>query len=123
MMKSGRSATALDLLRKLRARNPDNAEIPYLMGRIYFEKLWWGDGFEAYRSAIARDQAYRQDPDLISDVLKSLVSETEGAAGERCIEREIGAAAIPYVQELTRSKSQNIRTRATHLLAKLKPPG
>jgi len=123
LLKIGRSTTALEILRKLRARYPGNAEVPYVMGRVYFDKLWWSDGFEAYQAAVARNPAYRQDPTLISDVLKSLVSEKESANGARFIEREVGAAAIPYVEELTASKNQNIRARAKVLLARLKSPG
>jgi serine/threonine protein kinase len=119
LVRGGRAGTALEALRKLRARNPKDAEIHYLMGRAYFDKLWWNDGFEAYHAAIALDPSYRTDRDLITDVLKSLVSDRYGAAGARFVEREIGAAAVPYVEDLTRSKSVNIQKRATRLLPRL----
>src|SRR6185436_7306899 len=75
LLKGGRWAAAIDTLRKLRAKHPDNAEVAYVMGHAYFEKMWWSDGFEAYRAAIARNPDYRRDPQLIGDVMKSFVSD------------------------------------------------
>jgi hypothetical protein len=121
MLRGGRSAVVLDALRRLRAKYPDDAEIPYLMGHAYFDKLWWNDGFEAYRAAIARNPAYRQDRELIGDVLKSFASNRYAGVGAHFIEREIGAAAIPYLEELVRSKSPNVRAHASRLLTKLRP--
>jgi len=51
--------------------------------------------------------------------LKSLISERHGAIGARFIEQEIGAAAIPYLEEAMRSNSESVRARASHLLTKL----
>jgi hypothetical protein len=119
LVRAGRGTAALDTLRKLRARYPDNAEVAYLMGNVYFDRLWWIDGFAAYRVAVSRNPAYRQDRTLIANVLKSFMSERYGSVGARFIEREIGAAAIPYLENAARSRSQNERARAMHVLAKL----
>jgi serine/threonine-protein kinase len=119
LVRAGHFTAGIEALRKLRARYPDNAEVAYVMGNIYFERLWWNDGFASYRVAVSRNSAYRHDRVLILNVLKSLVSESHGGVGERFIEHEIGSAAIPYVEEAARSSSRNVSTRAARLLAKL----
>jgi hypothetical protein len=119
LVRAGHVTAGIEALRKLRARYPDNAEVAYVMGNVYFDRLWWNDGFAAYRVAVSRDSAYRQDRVLILNVLKSLVSESHGGVGERFIEREIGSAAIPYVEAAVQSSSRNESTRAARLLARL----
>ena len=81
--------------------------------------MWWSDGFDAYRAAVNRAPAYRQDRTLILNVVKSFMSERYGGIGARFIEREIGAAAIPYLEQATRSNSQSVRARAARLLVTL----
>jgi serine/threonine-protein kinase len=120
LVRAGHGGAALELLRKLRLKYPEHARVAYLMGNVYFDRMWWGDGFEAYRVAV-RDPAYRQDPTLITNVVKSLISERYGGVGTRFIEREVGAAAVPYLQDAARSKSQSVHARASRLLAKLNP--
>jgi hypothetical protein len=119
LARAGHVSAGIEALRKLRARFPDNAEVAYVMGNVYFDRMWWNDGFAAYRVAVSRDPAYRHDRILILNVLKSLVSDSHGSVGERFIEREIGSAAIPYVEEAARSNSRNMSTRAARLLARL----
>jgi hypothetical protein len=120
LVRAGHFTASIEALRKLRAKYPDNAEVAYVSGNVYFDRMWWNDGFAAYRVAVSHDSAYRHDRVLILNVLKSLVSESHGAVGERFIEREIGSAAIPYVEEAARSSSRNVSTRAARLLARLK---
>jgi hypothetical protein len=119
LVRAGHEAAALDALRKLRVKYPDNPDVAYLMGNVYFDRMWWGDGFDAYRVAVTREPAYRHDRTLISNVLKSFISERYGATGARFIEREIGDPAIPYLEQATRSNSLSVRAHASHLLAKL----
>jgi hypothetical protein len=119
LIRAGRTAAALDLLRKLRAKHPADPEVAYLMGNLYFDRMWWNDGFEAYRVALSGNPAYRKDPLLISNVVKSFISERYAPIGARFIEREIGSAAIPSLEEAARSTSPNVRGHASRLLAKL----
>src|SRR5439155_22556786 len=119
LARGGRAAAALDALRKLRVKYPDNPDVAYVTGNVYFDRRWWNDGFDAYRVAVRGEPAYRQDRTLIMNVLKSFMSERYGGIGARFIEREIGAAAIPYLQEATRSNSQSVRAHASRLLTRL----
>jgi predicted Zn-dependent protease len=119
LLRAGHASAALDALRKLRAKYPDNPDVAYVMGNGYFDRMWWNDGFNAYRVAVSRDPAYRHDRVLISNVLKSFESDRYGSVGARFIEREIGAAAIPYLEEAARSSSRNVHAHASRLLARL----
>jgi eukaryotic-like serine/threonine-protein kinase len=119
MVRAGRDSDAIVLLRKLRAKYPNSAEVAYVQGNVYFDRMWWSYGFDSYRAAVRLDPAYRQDRLLIGNVMKSFISNRWGSTGERFIEREIGAAAIPYLREATRSNSMSMRNRASRLLARL----
>ena len=119
LVRAGRGSAALDMLRKLRLKYPNNPRVAYLIGNVYFDRMWWSEGFDAYRVAVTGNAAYRQDRTLIVNVLKSFMSERYGSVGARFIEREIGAAAIPFLQDAARGNSVSIRARASRLLAKL----
>jgi serine/threonine-protein kinase len=120
LIRAGRETAALESLRKLRAKHPRDPEVAYLMGNVFCQRMWWSDGFEAYRTAVSGNPAYRQDPVLISNVVKSLISERHAGIGEHFIEHEIGSAAVPALEEASKSSSPNVRSRAARLLAKLK---
>jgi hypothetical protein len=119
MIRAGRDSDAIALLRKLRAKYPNNAEIAYVQGNVYFDRMWWSYGFDSYRAAVRLDPAYRQDRVLIGNVLTSFVSSRWGGTGEKFIEREVGAAAVPYLHEATRSSSMSMQKRASRVLSHL----
>jgi tetratricopeptide (TPR) repeat protein len=121
LIRARRHTEAIRVLRKLEGEHPTSAEIPYLLGNVYFERLWWSDGFEAYRAAIRIDPSYREDPRVIGDAIRSLQSRSQSWRGARFLERDIGAPAIPQLRKAAKSNSLGIRRHALRLLAQLEP--
>ena len=116
---SGDWRGAVKKLEQLRKRYRDNAAIPYALGHLYMSKLWGQEAFAAYKEAVDKNPAYRTDPVLIRDAVRSLVSDSHAWRGAEFIRREIGQAAIPYLQEVQDSKATRVRYHARRLLAEL----
>jgi serine/threonine-protein kinase len=116
-----RTSDATARLQKLRKQYPANAYLPFVIGNLYFDRLVWKKGFEAYRDAIALDPAYRRDPRVIANAIRSLASRSQAWRGVRFLEQEIGAPAIPLLEEVADSRSLGIRNHSRRLLARLRP--
>jgi len=114
LVAGGEREAAIDLLQKSRAAYPDNADIPYLAGKLYFGKLWWTDGLKHFRDAVRIDPRYRTDPELIKTVLKGFIT-TPSYNDELAafLRNDIGPAALGYLEETARDHpNATIRARA-----------
>ncbi len=114
LLTSGKREAALELLNSSRAVFPGNAEMPYLAGRIYFAKLWFGDGLRSFREAIRLEPAYRTDNELIKSVLRGFITTPSYDAEIAAFLRDqIGAPAAAFLDETARTHpSASIRARA-----------
>jgi serine/threonine-protein kinase len=120
LAEAGDTDGAIALLDAGRKTYPDAGGLPFEMGRLYFARLWWRDGLEAFRAAIRVDATYRTDPDLIKTVLRGFITTPDTDEGlSRFLLVDIGPPAIPYLQETAQSHpSQKVRARAAALLAR-----
>jgi len=114
MIDSKKTSQALDLLTKGRAVFPGNAQMAYLAGRLYFDRLFWNDGLAAFRAAIKLDAAYRSDPELIKTVLRGfLVTPSYNGDLATFLRNDIGELAAGFLEEAARSHPQaGTRARA-----------
>ncbi len=108
----GRIDAAIDLLESLRKVHPGDARAPYLLGRLYFDKLWWRDGLQAYRAALRADPTLASDLALQKDLLRGfLITPRYFAPIASFMRDEIGAPMVPLLEETARSHP-NPKTRA-----------
>lgn len=114
MIADGNKEPALKMLMQLERAYPDNPEIPYLLGRMYFDKLWWNDGVKAYRAAIAIDERFRTYPPLIKSALRGfIVTPRRNKPVAEFLRDDIGEAAEPYLLETaTDHPNDKVRRRA-----------
>ena len=87
-------------LQKLTHKYPNNEELPYLMGQLYFTKLWVGDGLKSFRSAIKLNPLYRSNPFLLRAVISGLGNDSDHAQVRRFLAQDIGRPAAPYLEEV-----------------------
>lgn len=107
-------------LQKLCGRHSSNAELPYLLGQLYFARLWVGDGLKAFRRALALDPQFRENPFLIRAAVGGLANDSDHRQVARFLSQEVGAPAAPYLEEVQYSDARGaVRERAEAILRSL----
>jgi serine/threonine-protein kinase len=103
LLARGRKKSALRKLLELRREAPDSAEVHYLLGRLYFDRLWWNDGLEAFAQAIQLDARYATYQPLIKSALEGFIVSPEYHRGiADFLRNEIGDLARPYLEATAR---------------------
>ena len=115
------STKTIKELQKLCGKHPQNSELPYLLGQLYFGKLWVGDGLKSFRRAIALNPAYRAHPYLLRAAVSGLGNDRDSGQVRSFLVREIGAPAGPYLEEVIYGDyRQQVKERAAGLLREIK---
>jgi hypothetical protein len=100
---NGEREAAIDLLIKARVVYPDDADLPYHAGKLYFSKLWWTDGLKSFRDAIRLEPTYRTDPELIKTVLKGFITTpTYNEELASFLREDIGEPSKMFLEETAR---------------------
>jgi eukaryotic-like serine/threonine-protein kinase len=117
----GEVAAAIRGLEALRSKDPKRAAVHYALGNLYAELQRWPAAVDAYSAALARQRLYRNDAALIGDVVEALASDAAAQRASRLILDVIGKAALPRLNQATRSSNATLRTRARGLRMQLAP--
>jgi len=114
LIERGQKSAAIDLLVAARKIYPQDARLPYIAGKLYFEKLYWTDGMKMFHDAIRLDPSYRTDRELIRTVLRGFITTPRADAGLAAfLHDEIGDEARPFLEETaSEHPSSLIRARA-----------
>lgn len=121
VVQGDRSTKTLKELQKLSYRFPKNAEVAYILGHFYCEKLWMVDGLAYFRRAIQLDSSYRTSPYLIKAVVAGLGNDSDHSKVEHFLVQEIGQSAAPFLMDvLDGTWRQQVKDRAADILRKLK---
>jgi eukaryotic-like serine/threonine-protein kinase len=116
LVAGGQSAQAIELLERLRAEKPNDADAPYLLATIYFDGRRWTEGLSSATLAIKKNRAFRTDGDLIRGAIAALVSDAAYPRAQAFL-RGLGAAAVPFLKDAARrDPSPRVRERAGELL-------
>jgi TolA-binding protein len=97
LIKDGKRADAMASLRALQKKSPKSAYIPFLLGNLYFDQMWWGVGLEHYAEAIKKNNGYRNNPVINRNVIKMLSS---GKTQQRAVNFLRGTIGHPAGQYL-----------------------
>jgi eukaryotic-like serine/threonine-protein kinase len=120
LIKAGKKGEAIAALEKLQRANPKSAYIPYLLGNLYFERMWWTDGMQRYRAAIANNREYRKRAVLIKNTIRALGSAKTSGKAWSLLQSVIGAPALPYLRSAAKSDGNpKVRSKATTLVKKI----
>jgi tetratricopeptide (TPR) repeat protein len=121
LVAAGRKDQAIHVLLQLAEAHPERGEIPYFLGRLYLDKLWWHDGLKAYRRAIELDPSFRTYEPLIRSVLRGFVVTPEHHPDiAEFLRSDIGDAARPYLQETAQEHPRaKVRKRAARELERM----
>jgi len=93
----------------------------FLLGTLYFRKMYWSDGFDAYAIAISRDPSYRSHPVVLANAVAGLGSRSKPHLAERFIRKHLGAEVLPVLDEAAaNAKHKHHRERAAKLARELR---
>ena len=120
---AGKKLEAIVGLQRLRRQNPKSAYIPYLLGNLYFERLWFTQGLEAYGGAVANDHSYRGRATLSRNAIRALGAGKTHAKAYALLKNVVGRSALPYLRRAAAADpSGDVRARAAALVRALDPP-
>jgi serine/threonine protein kinase len=111
-IKDGKRDLALSSLNALWKKSPKSSYIPFLLGNLYFDKLWWAVAMDHYKAAISKNGGYRSNAVLNRNVIKMLGSPRTVKKATGFIRTTIGKPAIPYLKQAAKSEP-NDRVRKT----------
>ncbi len=108
-------------LEDLARAHPQHAGVHLALAHAYIERPWWPRAIETYRDALAIDPSLASNEQLIRDVLRALSSESSHPLAADFLARDVGAPALPYLEELTGStRSPKQRARAQRVIERIR---
>ncbi|HUH02426.1 MAG TPA: protein kinase [Kofleriaceae bacterium] len=120
LVRAGRDREAQQALESLRSKRPGDAAVAYHLANLYYDRPWPPQALRAYRDAMRLDPGYRSDPTLLANTIRALSSHSARGLAFQLLEREIGAPALPLLEETAASHgNKQVRARAARLAAKL----
>ena len=121
MIKRGQRQPALLGLRQLWKKNPRSAQLPYLIGNLYYDQKWWSVAMDHYRAAIDRSAAYKRNGILIRNVVHMLGSKQTRGKASWFLRKTVGRPAKPYLRlAARRDPSPAIRRSAAWLVRQIR---
>jgi eukaryotic-like serine/threonine-protein kinase len=116
----GKSDAAIRAVQQLRRKRPRDAQLPFLLGNVYFEKGWMLDGLAKYRETIALSSGYRKNARIQRDAVRALGFDRAYPRARALLVRDVGRAALPTLRRASRADgSQVVRRRANSIVKQL----
>lgn len=98
--------------------DPDNPELNYMVGSIYFESRRWKDGIEAYARAIEKDPEYRSRPLISRNMIRGLRNQRIKEDARAMILEHLRDEALPHLEDaLTRTRQEQEQQTLRELIA------
>jgi serine/threonine-protein kinase len=121
LRRARRFQAAIDRGKTLIKSHPKVAAAHLAYGHIYFDRMWWSDGFAAYEKALAIDSSLASDSTVIGNAIRGLSSRSRPWLAERFIRAHLGAAAIEALEQTaSTTRSKSLRQRARRLAGQLR---
>ncbi len=116
LIKDGKRDLALASLNALWKQSPKSAYIPFLLGNIYYDRLWWSVAMDHYKAAIVKNGRYRSNAVLNKNVIRMLASPKTQRKATGFLRTTIGKWAVPYLRIAAKSEpNDRVRKQAAAL--------
>jgi serine/threonine protein kinase/tetratricopeptide (TPR) repeat protein len=116
LIKEGQRDAALASLARLHREQPKSSLIPFLMGNLYFDKLWWAAAMDNYQEAIKKNAGYRNNPTLNKNVITMLSSSRTRQRATNFLRGVIGHPAAAYLRyEAAHAENPVVKKQAAAL--------
>jgi len=117
LIKDGQREVALASLTRLHREQPKSSLIPFLIGNLYFDKLWWSAAMDNYQEAIKKNSAYRNNPTLNKNVIVMLSSGKTRQRATNFLRGVIGHPAAAYLRyEAAHAENPVVKKQAANLV-------
>ena len=121
MLKDGKRELARQSLHALWKKSPNSAQIPFLLGNIYNDKLWWSVAMDHYKIAIIKNGGYKANAILNKNVISMLASPKTVRKAQAFIRTNLGRSARPYLANAAKyHKNGNVKKQAASLLKQIR---
>ena len=116
LIKDGKRDLALASLNALWKRSPQSAYIPFLLGNIYNDRLWWSVAMDHYKAAINKNGKYRGNAVLNRNVIRMLASPKTQRKATAFLRTTIGKYSLLYLRTAAKSeRNPTVRKQAAAL--------
>jgi len=116
MIKEGKRDLALSSLHALGKRSPKSGYISFLLGNLYYDKLWWGVALEQYKEAIKKHAGYKANTVLIKNSIRMLASPRTRRTADSLLRHTIRRPAVPHLRTAAKNDPNgNVRKAAAGL--------
>ena len=116
LIQDGKRDLALASLNALWKKSPQSAYIPFLLGNLYNDKLWWSVAMDHYKAAITKNGKYRGNAVLNRNVIKMLASPKTDKKAAAFLRNTIGKSAVGYLKIAAKTeKNDRVRKQAASL--------
>jgi serine/threonine protein kinase len=121
LIRQNKTGQAMGVIQVLRRKSPKSAELPYLLGDLYFDRHWWSDGLAKYREAIRLGPGYRKKASIQRNAILALSDDRTYPRARALLVKDIGRTAVPRLKKAAKSDpSRSVRKRASSVLAALR---
>jgi serine/threonine-protein kinase len=121
LIRQNKTGQAMGVIQVLRKKSPKSAELPYLLGDLYFDRHWWSDGLAKYREAIRLGPGYRKKASIQRNAILALSDDRTYPRARALLVKDIGRTAAPRLKKAAKSDpSRSVRKRASSVLAALR---
>jgi len=116
LIKAGKKDLALASLMKLYKKQPNSGYIPFLLGNLYFDRMWWAVALDYYKAAIKKSSGYKSNATLNRNVIHMLGSNRTRNSATNFLRGVIGHPAAAYLKYASvKDPSPLVRQRAKEL--------
>ena len=116
LIKAGKKDAAVASLQQLWKKAPRSAYIPFLLGNLYFDRVWWSVAMDHYRAAINKNPGYKRNPVLNRNIIRMLASPKTRQRATNFLRGVIGKWAAPHLRWAARNDPNPVvRKQANYL--------
>ena len=118
LIRDGQRDLALTSLRALMKQQPKRGDIPFLIGNLYADQLWWSAALDFYKAAITRNGGYQGNPTIIKNVIRMLASPKTQRKAAQFLRVTVGHPAVPYIHSAAKSDPNPIIRKQAQVLGR-----
>jgi eukaryotic-like serine/threonine-protein kinase len=117
LVDKGQLDAAIEGIKHLRQKSPNNPYLPYLLGDIYFSRNWMSDALVKYREAMKLSDNYRRRTSIQKNAIHALGSDRAYPKARVLLVRDIGKPALQALRQAAKADENPVIRRRAHLIA------